>query len=357
VDTLDVGLSVAWDSFWPQVSDRLDREKQRAAGTAGLPSADRRYVMLPSGKPPAYRWHLQYPGFHLFLAKGERPHGETPNVFASLAAETLWRYGVKEAVRLVAAEVESIGGTVEAVKPSRCDLAADFHIPGGLTLEYVRARRCPSHTGSKHYMTGERLESFYQGSNGSPLICRIYDKGVEVLKEGTKLWFREVWKREIIEDIWRIEFQIRRPVLKELKIDTVEDLVANRAELWAYLTRRWFTLREPGPENATRREPSPLWQAVQESVGEAAEDGLVRCKPGDCPADASWYVSHVAGCMVGYAARKGIDDASAAAGALATDVTNYWRVQGQGFDVEYARKRIAMGRVAPPLGQPSSEAA
>lgn len=343
VDSLDVGLSVTWGRFWPQLAVLFDQAKNDAAGTAGKPSKDGRCLMLPSGKNP-FRWHLQYPGFHLFLGKADRPHGETPNALASINSETLWRYGVEQAVALVAAEVEWYGGTLEGVKPSRCDLAADFHVPGGLSLDYLLARRCPKHLKSKQYLNGDRLESFYQGADGAPLLCRIYDKGAEVLVEGVKLWFREVWKGREIREIWRVEFQVRREVLKELGIDTVPDLLAKQAAFWTYLTRDWFTLREPDNKNPSRRTVSPFWRAVQASVGAAAARGLVRGGPDDHPADASWYVSHTAGCLTGYAARKALDAADAAADALAADIKAYWRTRD--FPTAYVRQRIALGRPA-----------
>ena len=67
------------------------------------------------------------------------------------------------------------------------------------------------------------------------MLARIYNKTIEIPKSG-KIWFKDIWKENGWngeKTVWRIEFQLKRGVLKELQIDLVEDLFEKEDELWA----------------------------------------------------------------------------------------------------------------------------
>jgi len=119
-----------------------------------------------------------------------------------------------------------------------------------------------------------------------PLSARIYDKTRELPKR-RKWWFRDVWARHGSyvegEPVWRVEFQIRREVLRDL-CDAFEEakprepgedleptprddwrdwatLAARLGSLWDYLTHEWL---RHGPRKADdRKAVSHAWAAVQ----------------------------------------------------------------------------------------------
>ena len=61
----------------------------------------------------------------------------------------------------------------------------------------------------------------------------------------------------------RIEFQVRRAKLKELGIDTIDDLFERRENLWAYCARQWLQVQDQPGKHHTQRGTVPWWQAVQ----------------------------------------------------------------------------------------------
>jgi hypothetical protein len=341
VDTLHLSIYVQWSDLWNRQLFDLETAKEKASGTAGLPMNGGRFLILPGGKPPSYRFHLQYPEFQLYLGVSREPNGNTPNVYGSIGSKCLWLSSVEEAVSLIVREIESLGGKVLNVKPSRCDLAADFLIPGGLSLEFLKSHRVPSHVKTSHHETGNRLETFYHGAKSSPLQLRIYDKGVEVERGGTKLWFRDIWQVDSYQDVWRIEFQIRRKFLKDTRINSIEELVKNLGGMWEYLTDLWVSLRIPDDLNATRRTTHPGWLSVQQAAPRFGEvRKLIRnCK--NDPASVDWYVSHCGGCLISYAARRRIDSLEAAANKLTLDMLRYW--SHRNFAQEYSVKSIKLG--------------
>lgn len=344
VDSLDLSIGIEWGPDWGIVSGGLERDKQRAAGTLGVLSADCRYIIRPSGKPPSFAWHLEWPEFHLFLGKSETPKGSTPNGLVAINSKALWSLGVRGVVELVRNEITRFGGSVLGFKPSRCDLSADFLIPNDLTLDLLLTHRVPSHLQHSQHLTGNRLETFYQGAKKSPIQLRIYDKGLEVAHEGTKLWFLDVWKVSSLSHVWRVEFQLRRQVLRQFNLDALEDLEQSLGGLWKYLTEEWFSLRVPDDSNTTRRTVLPWWQAVVEcgtNFGDMTT--LQRSFEGE-PADSSWYVSHCSGCLPSFAACEGLSTFEDAAALLFARMDNYWRTRD--FPTAVTIKAIRLG--APP---------
>jgi len=59
IDTLDLGFYVHWKSA--AFHQKLDKLREEATGTRGIQAPDRMYLVLPSGKPPMYKFNLQFP--------------------------------------------------------------------------------------------------------------------------------------------------------------------------------------------------------------------------------------------------------------------------------------------------------
>ena len=89
------------------------------------------------------------------------------------------------------------------------------------------------------------METVYIGAGDIEL--RIYDKYAEVLHSG-KAFFLDVWgdkvKGDEVKSVWRVEGQLRQPVLKQFGIHCLPDLYARLGGLWKYLTE-WASLRLP----------------------------------------------------------------------------------------------------------------
>lgn len=341
IDTLYLGIYVEWSKLWPVQVEELEAAKLEAAGTEGLPVNDGRFLVLPGGKPPNYRFHLQFPSFHLYLSHRQEPHRNTPNVYACIGSKSLWLNGVEGAVNLVLHEIEVLAGNVLKIKPSRCDLAADFVIPEDLTLDLLLSHRVPSHLDVQSHIGRGRLETFYQGARKSPIQLRIYDKGLEVTKGGTKLWFLDLWKLETADHVWRIEFQLRRAVLKAFKANSVAELVNNLGSIWRYLTEDWFSLRLPDDPNASRRTVHPGWLSVQMIDRRFGEPRKIDRDYEEFPADVQWYIAHISGCLAGYAARRRIEDVEKATDFVAKDILRYW--SSRDFVQQYKVKSIKLG--------------
>jgi hypothetical protein len=181
----------------------------------------------------------------------------------------LWRSGWQNAMK-AAIEWVKTWAEVTNVVISRCDLAADFECklpvfsPDFREL-VTRARKKDTHL--ERYNDGLKLTGY---SVGSPmLMCRIYDK-LHELKRSDKAWFKELWlKNGWKEDspVMRVEFQIRRTLLRGMQVNTPTDLEAQVADLFKYTSTDWLTIRnEQSDTHRTRWPINSLWLAVQSAT-------------------------------------------------------------------------------------------
>ena len=73
---------------------------------------------------------------------------------------------------------------------------------------------------SQHRKNG-KLQTFTFGRG--EVVLRVYNKSDEVEEASAKYWLRLFWQGET-ENIWRVEWQIRKENLKRFSLRTFEDL-------------------------------------------------------------------------------------------------------------------------------------
>jgi hypothetical protein len=348
IDSLDLGLYVVWGSDWKRRLHSFDKKKQQARKNGGLlislPSG-RTCIFKPGGKGENYRFHLQFEAYNLFIGKAARP-GSSPNVYLSISARTLWQNGFETALSWINEDLKTIGrGSVKFVQVSRVDLCSDFWISGGLSYEFLIFHKVTRNDKIKLFLDRNELETYYVGNKNSPIQLRIYNKGLEITQGGTKLWFLELWHRESTEDIWRIEFQVRRPALKQFGINSLEDLKEKQAALWLYLTSKYFSLRLPDNEKAERKTIHPLWLAVQECFQQSdSGNEIKRVYRSAGTVSPEWHLSHIDGCLSSFAAYLGITSRDDAMYELQKRLTR--RNNAKDFETACIKKAIQRGTLS-----------
>ena len=101
---------------------------------------------------------------------------------------------------------------------------------------------------------GRSLSSLHIGTRGSPAYARIYNKTLQATADAP---IRELWKQrgynpgEHGRKVWRVEFEIRPALLRQLRADgeqlpqEPDQIITTQLDtLWAYLTGSWLTLRD-----------------------------------------------------------------------------------------------------------------
>jgi hypothetical protein len=324
-ESLQLGLYVTWDKVWDELHRYLQEKKEEGVGKDGVIDTTpegRKFIHLPTGKRN-YRYHLQFPEYHLYIAITHPPK-QSPNVQVSLSAESMWLQGVEPTIQLVLDDLKCLKAEVLKTQISRCDLCVDFALPQAPDLNFLKAWMVSRTKATRHYEKGGVLETFYAGQTGAKIQLRIYDKGKEAKKNG-KLWFLKLWKVERPRHVWRAEFQLLRPALKDFGIENLEDLWSKSAGIWEYLVSKWFSLRDPSTKKQNRREFHPWWKAVQDVANDfGVPVEPERFKRDDLLQPPGWYIEHIGGMLPSYSARLGIRDINDAARQLANDIICFW---------------------------------
>ena len=341
VDTLDLGLYVEFPEAWPRIVAKLGELKRKASRSGGQVAGDGRCQVLASGKQN-FPFHVQFAGFHLYLSRSRGPVGDTPNAFVSLNSQLLWEQGPRGAVDHVRSELAALAdGVVSEERINRCDLSVDTLVPGGLTDDLLRNHAVCRSEQQVIYLGKNSLNTFYQGKRGAEIMLRIYDKSVEIEGSG-KAWFLALWQITENVDVWRCEFQLRRPALKGMGINSLNDLNEKQGRVWRYLTQEWFSLRQHDNENASRRTVLPLWQMIQDCAERFGAAGERIKRVASVPSiDTSFLVKRVRSAIVGFAARTGIDDEGEAWRQMEIKIGE--EPKEVHFKQEVQRKRIELG--------------
>lgn len=343
-DSLDIGLFVEWGDNWPVVLRTLQQLKDHAKKLGEVveeTNLGRNYVIFPNGKGDNYAFHLQFPEYHLFIAKSEK-FSSSPNVYLSINSRTMWGKGIAYALDLAAKDVKYFGGKIVEVLPSRLDLCADFKLSPGLSLPFLEEHAVCRSRDVRPIIKAGILETCYFGAPAAEIRIRIYNKGKEVLKKGEKLWLADMWGTDDFQDIWRVEFQLRRAALKEFKINDFPDLWRRAGGLWKYLTEDWFSLRSLDNDRQNRRSIHPWWLEVQHCADRFGNgQHITRDFSTGAQASALFYIAHIAGCLPAFAARTGTRDYKDAILTLGKALYEHW--SRRDFDKEFIKRSIKLG--------------
>lgn len=237
--------------------------------------------------PGGFNWNVHRTGTRLFtfrltagdlvlLINKRTSKDKIPNTSFEIGSESCWVPGFNELFYRFTRWIEALGGNITKDQVSEVHLAAD--LIGTKITDLCIADRSYWVTRSQlftTYLTNYQLSSIAIGKGD--IMLRIYDKALELKRDAAKqLTFAEVWRvpRFDVQPVTRVEFQLRRPILKEIKpegksktgVDTFADLCSSFQSIWQYCTLSWArhcsTRIEHEQNHQSRAELSRFWQAL-----------------------------------------------------------------------------------------------
>lgn len=233
---------------------RMDKSREPRAVTLG----GTEFFLQPYGSSSGYPFVLTNEDFKIEL--GEFNH---PSCFVTFRSQALWRQSAAALHDQFLAWATGIGCDVEQPETlSRVDFCFDY----SLAERDFDADSFVSQSDkdSQHREHGT-IQTFTLGKGD--VVLRVYDKIAEIRQESAKVWFYELWGQE--EHVWRIEWQVRKPVLKRFWIGTFADLQEHQGMLLRYLTEFHDTLRSRTEDTNRSRWPlHPLWVDLQQRITE-----------------------------------------------------------------------------------------
>ncbi|WP_051921291.1 hypothetical protein [Porticoccus hydrocarbonoclasticus] len=267
-----------------------------------------------------------------------------PMCLVQVSSELLTRSGLKSSVSALQGVVASLGQIKSPVTVSRVDLCMDFETDIDLESIPRSAWVTRSHSFQSYWE-----QSHYSGCSfglGGDISCRLYNKTLEI-KKSKKTYMHEPWTEAGWlgeKTVWRLEFQLRRSVLKELRIETPVDLEHNLEGIWKYAMTSWLRLTIPDSDsNQTRREDHPLWIKLRdERWHQYPQEPLYRVSKSRVPTDERLFL-HGIGSITSFMARENIEDIDEGFRAFQKEAQLYHLTQSQRTDrglISYVREKV-----------------
>ncbi|HAX91380.1 MAG TPA: hypothetical protein DCY07_04130 [Rhodospirillaceae bacterium] len=124
----------------------------------------------------------------------------------------------------------------------------------------------------KNFITCFRKDRKYRGHRkpetlafGTGTMLRMYDKAKEIRESSQKEWFYDIWGQS--ENVWRIEWQFRNEMLRQVGITTLKDMDRSIGFLLNFFCNEHTSIRLPSDDSNSSRWPiHPLWLDLQERV-------------------------------------------------------------------------------------------
>jgi hypothetical protein len=199
---------------------------------------------------------------------------------AQISSEGLWRLGPVEAVDFLSELIRCSGGEIVSNKISRVDLCVDITFPAKIwTMNLINY--CVSRaTYTAPHFHNRKLTGLSIGKK--KIAARLYDKPLEIKQQSKKFWMFDIWGIKSVPEslkVIRIEFQLRREVIKDLGLDQVDSLFGSCDNLWAYCSKQWLKFQSRPGKHHTQRKTFRWWKIVQSGfLGVQDASPLIRFK-------------------------------------------------------------------------------
>jgi len=278
IDTMALSVTGIWKNHeWFSCFRKMKSEAQEQSedvngiiNTGG--GSEWHFKMQPNGSH-GYEWLLVSNDFVLRIGRWTTKHTR-PNAMIEIRSEMLWRMGAVKAKNQIIDMLAGMGLEIETVKPSRVDLCLDMLVPKSMwnknLIDYAVTKAFDR---TIHMRQGESIKGISIGSG--KLVARIYDKPLEIRQKSGKIWMFDIWGLDEIpkEKIMaRVEFQIRREAIKEMKIDVIGDFFEQEKGVWLYCSEKWLKFQDNiEAKNRRSRRTLEWWIEVQDGYNKSQE--------------------------------------------------------------------------------------
>ncbi len=285
VDSLVISMGIEWkdESFFIALEELKEKAKQYSLDYPGNIKHFNNEEVYPFTIKPngtkGFSWILNGADFTYKIANSVQP-GSRPNGMIEFRSEALWRLGPADVLRIALNIIEANGGHIIKANLSRVDLCLDFLMPEERWAQDLADFVVSRATDSGIYKRNNKLTGIRIGKG--IISARLYDKPLEIEQQSKKVWMFDIWGLEEVPEgkkVIRIEFQLRREVLKELGIKTANDLLQKNDQVWAYCTKNWLKFQDRPGLHHTQRSTFRWYEEIQDGFqGIQGAEPLIREK-------------------------------------------------------------------------------
>lgn len=196
----------------------------------------------------------------------------TPSFFVKYSSFALWNKGAKFLHQRFLDWAGSLGFV--AVRPeglSRCDFAFDFHLED---IDFDEDCFITVAAKDSQHRKNGKVQTFTFGRD--EIVLRVYNKSDEVEEASGKYWLYPLWHGQT-QDVWRVEWQVRKETLKRFGLRTFQDMFDGYGDMLRYLVREHTSLRVKSDDSNRSRWPvHSLWSLLSDKVGTLPAQGIYR---------------------------------------------------------------------------------
>jgi hypothetical protein len=227
-----------------------------------------------------YEWFLTSAEYEVKIGNWMSPQSR-PSIMIQIHSETLWLYGVVEAIDRILTLLSCAGAMVKETKASRIDMCVDILLPASLWNPELGSHRVTRARSFSNHDKSFECSGFSIGQGGA-FSARLYDKPMEIRQKSKKTWMFDVWQlSEVPEDcrIIRVEFQLRRDAITQLGMNSIWSFTNHPRNAWAYCSHCWLKFQDRPDLHHTQQTTMPFWKSVQDGFwGSQGEQPMLRAK-------------------------------------------------------------------------------
>lgn len=264
VDSLYVSyqgeLSDEWESRLRNLKALAQSPDPREQAKAQLKIFDHVFEVKGRGKGK-FNYVIADGWFHIQIA-GKNAK-TIPMAYVQISSELLTLIGLDESIKLLKPIINTIGKPLSP-NVSRIDPCVDFVCPIQMDSWTHEAWVSRAHNIETYYINGQ-FSGWSIGPGGN-IVIRLYNKTLE-LQKSKKDYLKPIWLSSGcngIDDIWRLEFQVRGQAIGEKEFKQLPAMLSLLDSLWDYCIKDWCRLTIPNFDDSRRaRWPThPLWLAL-----------------------------------------------------------------------------------------------
>jgi hypothetical protein len=263
---------------------------------------------------PLFPYILEDNAYRIQLS---RSAGKVPLAYVKVSSEYLSHVPPKNAEKAlnpIIGYLREEEGEADA-RVSRIDLFVDF--VSSVDMESWDRHAWVTRARSIHAYSVDNQFSGWSVGLGGVISARLYDKTLEIEKSRKTylfdLWYRAGWDGN--SKVWRLEFELKRDVLIEHGLVSLDAVLSHLNGLWSYATTEWLRLTLPQIDDKTRsRWPThPLWDYLSAIDWETPGGPLTnRFSNERIPSKESIYHRYLS-VLTSFMAMAGMEDIEAAA--------------------------------------------
>lgn len=195
-----------------------------------------------------------------------------PNFFVKFSSFALWNKGAKYLHEWFLNWAGSLGYmSVRAEGLSRVDFAFDYHLDN---IDFDEDSFVSAADKDSQHRRNGNVQTFTLGRGD--VVLRVYNKSDEIVESSGKYWLHSLWQGQT-ENVWRVEWQVRKEVLKRFGLRTFSDLFEGYGDVLRYLVSEHTTLRtKTGDSNRSRWPLHPLWTTLADHIKDLPAQGVYR---------------------------------------------------------------------------------